>query len=132
MILRKPFGFALIYVLFTALFGALIKHSNIQVPEALAPFVVGIGFLLVFTLVYIFAVKAHLSHHFRIYASLYLALLGIVLTIVAALLQSVDLGTLFLNPYTWLNALVYFIVAYLIISLANWIAGFFFKSKGHI
>jgi hypothetical protein len=132
MILRKPFGFAFIYMLVAAVLGVVIQHINMQLPELLAPFVAGIGFLLIFTLIYIFVVKAHLSHHFRIYASLYLALLGIVATIAAALLQSQDLGSLLLSPYTWLNPLVYFIVAYLVISLANWIAGFFFKSKGHI
>ena len=130
MILRKPFGFAFIYTLLTGILGALVKNHIQEV--ALIP-VVALGFLLAFTLLYIIFVKAHLSHHFRIFASLYIALLGIAAIIAGALLaHSLDLESLFLNPYTWLNALVHFIVAYLVISLANWIAGFFFKSKGHI
>ncbi len=130
MILRKPFGFALIYTLLVGVMGALLVHLNLTLP--IIPFA-GLAFLLVYTLIYILFVKAHLSHHFRIYSALFIALLGIAAHAVHALLDhSIDLMAVFMNPYTWLNALVNFIVTYLVISLANWIAGFFFKGKGHI
>lgn len=132
MILRKPFGFALIYTLLTGALGALLKNEMQEL--ALIP----LALLLIFTLGYIFFVKAHLSNRFRIFASLFLALLAVVVKIGEVFIQSFDFAELLrnpyllYNPYTWLNAGLYFVAAYLIISLANWIAGFFFKGKGHI
>lgn len=127
-LLRKPLGFAFIYAVLSAFLIYFVSFKNLSVMTGTI-----CGLLVLFTLIYILMVKAHLSHHFILWASVFIALLSLVVGL--AFVTITDPNVLMdklKDPHTWINIFVYFAISYLLITIGNWIAGFFFKSKGHI
>lgn len=130
-LLRKPFGFAFIYVLFAFLVGQLLI-TYVTVNNYVGNGIMH-GLLLVFTLVYIFLVAAHLSNHFRLWASIYIAIFSLILSLVVFYIYNpiMLMGALH-SVSTWISPFVQFVIAYVLITIGNWLAGFALKTKGHI
>lgn len=131
MILRKPFGFALIYVILSFLVTYLIM--SMRVPFEYGWIAIALAQIIIFTLIYIFVVSAHLSNHFRLYASLYIAILGLVSSLI---IFGINDPIMFMGALksmeTWISTVTSFVISYVGITVANWLAGFALKTKGHI
>ncbi len=129
-LLRKPFGFAFIYVLLAFLIGNLVVNYTLN--DYIGNGII-YGLLLVFTLVYIFLVVAHLSNHFRLWASIYIAILGLILKMVVFYMYNplMFMGAIY-SISTWISPFIQFIIAYVTITIGNWLASFALKTKGHI
>ena len=131
MILRKPFGFAFIYALLSTV-PMYLGGANFEM-HPYAILAIANGSLVVYTIIYIFMVQAHLSHHFRLWASIYLMALSLVFAMITAVIVNpIFLQQMLMDPYTYLNAAVYGVVSFVLITIGNWLASFVFKSKGHI
>lgn len=129
-LLRRPFGFAFIY----ALVAALVSYATMKVQLGeYALLAVNYGALVVFTIVYILLVAAHLSHHFRLRASIYIPLISLVFGLVVFAINNPIMLLGFIKDInTWINIVLTFVFSYILITIGNWLAGFALKTKGHI
>lgn len=129
-LLRKPLGFAFIY----ALLAALISYLTATMPVGeYALLAINYGALVLFTMVYVFLVAAHLSNHFRLYAAIYIPLLGLLLGLVfLGIANPMMLVGMLKDIHTWINLAIAFVVSYVLITIGNWLAGYMIKTKGHI
>lgn len=129
-ILRKPFGFALLYTILSAFIAYLAV--SLQFSDRLL-LVVNYGSLLLFTFAYVLLVVAHLSHAFRLRASIYIPLLALIAGLVTAgIINPMIFIGLLKDMTTWVSLAIALVVSYVLITLGNWLASFAFKSKGHI
>ena len=129
-LLRRPFGFAVLYALLSALIAYVIVNINLGT-WALAG--ITYGSLVVFTIVYVLLVVAHLSHAFRLRASIYIPLLSLLIGLGLALfVNPMILIEILKDINTWINLAISFVASYILIFIGNWLAGFIVKSKGHI
>ncbi len=88
---------------------------------------------MIFTLIYIWGIQAHLSNAFRLRASLYLVLITLVAGLITAAQMDHTLVIVFIKDYfTWMQAAIKFLVSYVVITIGNWLASFVLKTKGHI
>lgn len=126
-LLRRPFGFAALYSVLTAFLAYFSANAPVDTR------IIAAAVLVVFTIAYVLLVKAHLSNDFRLRASIYIPLIAIVLSLIAIGMKDSSLVLVVLKDIqVWIAAAIAFVVNFIAISLGNWIASYFFKSKGHI
>ncbi len=130
-LLRRPFGFAVLYTLLSA----CIAYLVINLPLMSYNFLTFANYasLVLFTIAYVLLVVAHLSHAFRLRASIYIPLLALIAGLVTAgIINPMLFVGVITNFHTWVNLAIAFVLSYALITLGNWLASFVFKSKGHI
>lgn len=129
-LLRRPIGFAVLYALLAALVSYLTVNMDLGVPALAAIKYVP---LVLFTIVYVLLVVAHLSHAFRLRASIYIPILSLVIGLgLAAFVNPIIFVGILKDINTWINLAISFVDSYVLITIGNWLASFVFKSKGHI
>lgn len=128
-LLRRPFGFAVLAVVFVTVLGML--RSMLLQRERDTLFLMGT--VILFTFIYAILVQAHLSHHFRLRASIYIPLIALAVLLGLDAMANFDMFMFIIQDYhTWLTALIQFVISYVLITIGNWGASFVVKTKGHI
>ncbi len=129
-LLRRPFGFAVLYALLAALVSYFTVNMDLSVNALVA---INYGSLVLFTIVYVLLVVAHLSHAFRLRASIYIPILSLLIGLgLAAVVNPIIFIGLLKDINTWINLAISFVASYVLIFVGNWLASFVLKTKGHI
>jgi hypothetical protein len=129
-LLRRPIGFAVLYAILAALVSYFTVNMDLSVNALVA---INYGSLVLFTIVYVLLVVAHLSHAFRLRASIYIPILSLLIGLgLAVVVNPIIFIGLLKDINTWINLAISFVASYVLITIGNWLASFVFKSKGHI